>query len=459
MRDAPNIVSTIRREAMPYAGRHALTQGGRSRTYADLFDDIGRVANDLRAQGVRPGDLVAFVSDDSIEYVVAALAVLEIGAVLMPLSTALSSKEYDEACLRISPDVSLSIASEGSCAVTLHERTRRSEVFYGLGPAFIRFSSGTTGASKGVLLSHQAVIDRTDAAQTRLRISEKDRVVWLLSMSFHFVVTILLFLRKGAEIVLCGDGFPNAMFSAMREKPCTFIYASPFHYAMMNSSAECTSRMLSSVRMAVSTASALGIDTAQAFKTKFGKDLSQAYGIIEIGLPCVNDAVTDGTIASVGTVSPDYECLIRDPDADGNGVVLFRGKGMYNAYVSPWKLREDWFDTGDIGAIRGRFLFLKGREKTVINFAGMKVFPQDVETVLNAHPAVAESLVSGKAHALYGQLPVAALVAKPNIAKPSDRELRQFCLKSLDAYKVPKEFVWVETLPKTASGKLQRHQA
>jgi long-chain acyl-CoA synthetase len=137
---------------------------------------------------------------------------------------------------------------------------------------------------------------------------------------------------------------------------------------------------------------------------------------------------------------------------------------MFDAYFSPWRLREEclrngWFDTGDLGRVdeQGR-LSLLGRSKTVIVCAGMKVFPEEVEEIINSMPGVKESLVSGKEHPQYGQTPVAHVVIAANIIDPAKiiDELRGHCFKLLSSYKVPVEFREVNSLPKTVSGKLAR---
>ena len=165
--------------------------------------------------------------------------------------------------------------------------------YYKINPAFIRFSSGTTGASKGVVLSHEAILERTDAADKGLRITSEDTVLWVLSMSFHFVVTILLFLRRAATIVLCSHDFPGSLVEGVAKHKGTFIYASPFHYNLLARSDLLSPGSLSNVRLAVSTAMQLPAAIAEQFSEKFGFELAEAYGIIEVGLPFINLAVRE----------------------------------------------------------------------------------------------------------------------------------------------------------------------
>ena len=137
---------------------------------------------------------------------------------------------------------------------------------------------------------------------------------------------------------------------------------------------------------------------------------------------------------------------------------------MFDAYFSPWRSRDraladGWFATGDLGRFDADgFLFLAGRKSNVINFAGMKIFPDEVESVLNQHPAVEESLVYATTHARYGELPCAEVVPKrgKEVEDLDTAELRRYCYRHLAPYKVPKEFRCVPRLDRTASGKLKR---
>ncbi len=475
-----NIVETIRRETAPHADRPALVEGGRALTYRELLASVDRVAASLRRIGIRPADRVAFLCEDSMDYVIGNLAILSLSAAVIPISPSLMKDEtesvleemdarflvFDTAAHR--RDGAQPLAADGFVARRFgfwmrEVRNHLPAVYLDLNAAFIRFSSGTTGASKGIVLSHESIVERTDAANRGLRVVPEDVVLWVLSMSFHFVVSILLFLRRGAAIVLCHDPFPEGLLRAARERRGTLLYASPFHHHVLATSPAVTRADLGSVRLAISTAMKLSPEIAAAFLQKFGFELAEAYGIIEVGLPFMNPETTSARRGSVGRALPDYQVRIADPGTDGVGRILIRGKGMFDAYVSPWQLRaqclqDGWFATGDIGRLdEDGYLFIVGREKNVINFAGMKIFPYEVEAVINRHPAVKEALVYAVPHARYGQLPCANVVLKDDLGTPPGTdELRRFCFTHLPAYKVPKEFTFVAEIEKTASGKLKR---
>lgn len=472
-----NVFQAIQRETQGVREQPALIEGDDTISYARLLSLAGEFADDLKRRGVMPFHRVGLLCDDSIDYVIASLAVLSLSAAVVPVSPEQTGGEIETVIERIGVDFLL--AEQGlrrggpgepvrpgalfKKTFTIERRTasgRPPEGYFGINPAFIRFSSGTTGSSKGIVLSHETILDRTDAADKGMRITPDDRVLWVLSMSFHFVVTILLFLRRGAAIVICSRQFPESLIDGIVRKKGTFIYASPFHYTVLSRSALLTGDALRNVRMAVSTAMKLPLAAAEEFHEKFGFELTEAYGIIEVGLPFMNISGDSSKRGSVGKPLPDFELSIRNADADGAGEIHLRGKGMLDAYFSPWMdrahvLKDGWFRTGDLGKVDADgYLFLLGRDKTVINFAGMKVFAEEVEAVLNQHPRVAESLVYPAPHPQYGQLPVAKVVLKDGTADPA--EFRRFCYQRLSSYKVPKDFEFVESLPKTASGKIKR---
>ena len=475
-----NIFETIKKETQSLTGKTAVIEGDKEISYEKLFSCADITATCLREKDVSRFHRVGLLCEDSIDYLTTSLAVLSISAVLVPISHDQSDNEIRDIIERISLDYLIfekgtfeeegaeSLLSEGLLEKELLVINRNfsklpCNEYFKINPAFIRFSSGTTGASKGVVLSHEAIIERTDAADKGLKITPEDNVLWVLSMSFHFVVTILLFLRRGATIVLCSQRFPEALIEGIIEHKGTFIYASPFHYSLLSRSELLSETSLDNIRMAVSTAMKLPDAIAEQFSEKFGFELAEAYGIIEVGLPFLNLNATKDFRGSVGTPLPDYEIKILKKGSDGVGEIYIKGKGMLNAYFSPWKnrkgiMKSGWFKTGDLGRIDATGnLTIVGREKDVINFAGMKVFAFEVESVLNEYPPVKESMVYGVSHPHYGQLPVAMIVLKNGVESSLDlNDLRRFCYHRMSQYKVPKDFQIVDALPKTASGKVKR---
>lgn len=473
-----NIVEIIRSACADKLDRIAIVQEETRITYRQLFDRIDLLANKLTTLGVQRGRRVIFHSPDSIDYVVGALAILQAGGAVVPVPDSLTAAEIQDIITRMDGMGVLRQREKKAEDIGLpHEPV--DEVFYWhariasgelddrcarLDAAFIRFSSGTTGQSKGVLLSHTSIAQRLSAANDGLKVTQEDVILWVLGMSHHFVVSILLFLRQGATIVIGHRQFPFSIIQAVNAHAVTLIYGSPVHLYLLAASDAVKAEALQQVRLAVSTAMKLPAPIARQFEGKFGFPPAQAYGIIEIGLPFVNPWTDDD---SLGKPLPAYALQIEQPDGQGVGQVLIRGQGMFDAYVFPWKtrdevLKEGWFDTGDLGRLddAGR-LRLLGRSKSVIVCAGMKIFPEEVEEVIGLHPGVLASLVEGKAHEQFGQVPVARVQIKPGVSQPQEviNQLRAHCMHRLTSYKVPVSFEMVDHLPRTPSGKLMRTPA
>jgi len=184
-------------------------------------------------------------------------------------------------------------------------------------------------------------------------------------------------------------------------------------------------------------------------------------------LSVLNSHPSGHPAASVGTPQPDYQLELRDEtgntvDRGQIGEVHIKGPGMVDAYLSPWTSKEEilpngWFNSGDLGTLDNEVnLFLKGRRQGVINVAGMKCFPEEIEAVLNQHEAVKESRALAQDHPTMGSVPIAEIVLMDSENKPKPIALSKHCREHLSNYKVPMKFTFVDAIEKTASGKIRR---
>ncbi len=341
-----------------------------------------------------------------------------------------------------------------------------------LAPAYLRFTSGTTSERKGVILGHATILARLAAANRGMRIDGGDRILWLLPMAHHFVVSILLYLRHGATILLPATSLARDVLDLAAAEGATVFYASPHHYNLLSKDA--SAQRLDTVRLAVSTAEGLRAEIAARFAARFGFPLVQALGIIEVGLPVMNTASAAAKPTALGRPLPDYDVWLRDERGgavtargaqQACGEICIRGPGLLDAYLDPWTPRAalcepDGFHTGDQGWFDADGdLHLSGRRANRINMAGMKFFSEEVEAILDAHPEVARSRVSSHQHPHLGEIPVAEIVARDPDAPPSAKALTEHCREHLPAYKIPRQFRIVAALPHTPTGKLQRGDA
>ena len=179
-------------------------------------------------------------------------------------------------------------------------------------PAFMRFTSGTTGKSKGVIVSHQSVLDRIKAANKGLQLGPTDTVVWVLPMAYHFIVSIILYVKFGAAIAVAKDFLAKNIIDITKQYNGTLLYASPVQIRLLANDAG--AEQMPSLKKVISTSAAISLEVCKAFKERFNLDVSQAYGIIEIGLPILNYTKSAEHPEAVGYAQPGYTVDILDTD-------------------------------------------------------------------------------------------------------------------------------------------------
>src|SRR5262245_7491385 len=452
-------------------------------SYRGLASAMEAAATRLRAAGVRPGHCVGLHVPSGVSYIVCTYAAWRCEACVVPLPTELTAVEKADITGIIALDAVIDFTGQasrdrsrwlqtldpshptpvvaGSDTVLVRPGREHPAGFTDIDSAFIRFTSGTTGDSKGVVLSHKSIAERVRAANEVLAVGPGDRVVWVLSMTYHFAVTIVGYLSLGATIVLPTNHFAGGILDAARRQKATMIYGSPAHHTWLAASDEAAP--LSDLRLVISTTAALDRRTADGFLARFGLPVTQALGIIEVGLPFINTAAADRPLA-VGRLLPAYRLRLADVGL-GTDVkeIHLSGPGFLDAYYHPWQPRaavmpDGWFRTGDVGTLDADgFLILRGRTTDVISVLGKKFFPQEVEEVLAVHPGVAAAGVFAHRDGRFGEVPHARVV--PRGEGPTEVELINFCRERLAEFKVPHRIIFVDDLPRTANGKVLHRAA
>jgi long-chain acyl-CoA synthetase len=473
-----NLYDTFKNTAALYPENPAVVEGESAVSYQVLDGVISKIAVDLKVLGVVPGLMIGLCFPNSIACIALTYALWKLDAAVVPIDIELKQDEVELVCEQmkvvamIHHNASDFISISGKCPVVdtpyyyrqgyLNTHSKKDTHI-----AFVRFTSGTTGDRKGVVLSHERILERIRSVNQALKITHDDNVLWILPMSHHFVSTIVLYLTMGATIVLAKGVWSNSILNIINSNDITLLYAAPFHYSLL--AADSSGQMMPKVRLAISTTIGLPEDIHELFFYRFRLPIVQAYGIIEIGIVCINTDNPVGKPGSVGRVIKDYQIQIKNTKAYRGhsdiqfGELFFSGPGFFDAYFHPWidektALVNGWFETGDIGGLdEDGYLYLHGRKNHVINTAGKKVFPGEIEAVINRHPAVKESCVYGKKQERFGQIVAAKVVLKRTGFQVDEGALKTFCSKKLAKYKVPEQIDFTDRLEKTIStGKILR---
>jgi acyl-coenzyme A synthetase/AMP-(fatty) acid ligase len=466
--------------AQSWPERIAIVDGSGSMSFQELFEQIEALKIVLTNAGLAKGMGLGIVGRNSPAFIVMMLAGMGCGAVVLPISHQLKLAEIqhilaDTHLHAVLDDLSgvSPVTESGAINIPFLQQTLRfawtdspsdKPVCELTDAAFIRYTSGTTGISKGVVLSHRRIKERIETAQKALKLSANDSVLWVLPMAFHFLVSILVYLRYGVRLIICKDMLAQSIIDDINQHKATLLYASPMHFRLL--AADLSGRSMDSLSTVISTSAGIPKNIADAFKQRFNLSITQAYGIIEAGLPLMDNLSSDTEPQTVGYPVAGFSiAILNDQDEaveDGEiGHLAIKGPGMFDAYLKPWKtaeqvMKKGWFMTGDLAQRRadGR-ITICGREKSMINMSGNKAFPEEIETVLNNHPDIIDSYVFAQAHPLMGEIVCAEVIVETGRVLDVENVL-QFCRLQLSTYKIPQKLNQVEHIQQTQSGKIKR---
>lgn len=477
-----------------YGSKTAITMGEQQVSYRQLDEESNRVANALLKMGVNKGDRVAMLLYNCLEFVAIYFGVVKIGGVAVLLDAKYKESEltalFNDCRPRVLfidgsleemiaagrskwPSVEGVVAlGDGYKAMLNSGLAEPVEVAVAPGDtAHIAYTSGPTLQPRGVVMPHGSLVAETEIAAQGFQQTDKDIVVlFALPMhhAFGLVVITLTSLFCGSRVVILpGLSIANLMELIEREKATMFM-AVPFVYSLIVSYAEeeRQRRDLSSLRICGSAGAALPVDVMEKFRRYYGLNIIDFWGMTEsaghITCQSLNGKAKDG---SVGRVLPGWELKIVDGDdrevLPGQvGEIAARGPMMSGYYRKPQAtaevIRNGWLHTGDMGRFdEDGELFLTGIKKDMIIAKGQNIFPGDIETVLCSHPKVAEAAALGVKDEARGQV-IRAVVRLEAGEAATEPELKKYCLERLSNYKVPKQIVFVDSLPRKADGKVDK---
>ena len=475
------VYQILKDAAQQWPKKPALYDDHGTLNFYELYNDAEQLRLHLFQLGIAKGMGVGVRARNGRNFIIGIFAVIGCGAAVMPMSHQLKKNEIND----ILEEAKLhAVLDDGSGDKYIENIDAVMPMRFGSFnfsfthfpasvifaphvnmPAFMRFTSGTTGKSKGVIISHQSVIERIEAANNGLGLGTEDTVIWVLPMAYHFVVSIVLYVRFGTAIAVAKDFLAKNIIAITNLHKGTMIYASPLQIRLLANDAG--NEKMPTLKRVISTSAAISLDVCKGFTNRFGLDVSQAYGIIEIGLPIINFKKSADHPDAVGYALPGYTIDILDDDHNilptgSIGHLAIKGPGMFDAYLLPPVLKKDvlkngYFLTADLASKSADGLIkVEGRSKSVINISGIKIFPEEVEAVLEMIPGIKLARISSSPHPLLGQIIEGELVLHEGKSINID-EVIAYCKKRLSNFKAPQRLTIVDSLPMTGSGKLQRN--
>lgn len=475
-----NVFDILTNASLKWPDKVAIYDSYGQLTFHELYVQSQQLAHLLKQNGLGKGMGLGVQAANSRQFIIGLFAGVGCGATVMPLSHQLKQHEIDEIIkesgLHFIMDNVLShknekgtiLNPESNYPFTLNPTgvsVKKPIAPHVANPAFIRFTSGTTGKSKGVVVSHEAIYERVVAANNALELAQDDVVIWVLPIAYHFMASIVLYVYHGAAIALADNFMAPTVLGCIQKYNGTLLYASPMHLRMLAS--DKSGVMIPTLNKVISTSTAISKEICKDFYERYNKPVRQAYGIIEIGLPLINNDAPIKYPHSIGRAVEGFKVAILDDDgnelpANHEGLLGIVGPGMFDAYLNPPVMREDalkagYFVTADLAVKDDEgFVFVKGRHSAVINVSGNKVFPEEVEILINKLPEVQTSRIYGAPHPIMGQIVQVDVIPNPGF-EIDEEALISYCRKNLSTFKIPQKVKVVNTITMTGSGKIRRY--
>jgi malonyl-CoA/methylmalonyl-CoA synthetase len=483
----PGAVDLLAEESLPAAWRRRAEQAPDRPalwsaaagwlTREELERASRRVAGRLHRAGLAAGDRVLCSAATSMELVVAYLAALRLGLVVVPANTAYLEREIAHVVGDAEPRAAIvddpargewaRKAAGGDLLVVgpeadLPDGEPPALDLAGRGdPALLCYTSGTTGAPKGAVLRHGNLLASAQALRLAWRWTEDDRLVLALPL-FHIHglgVGLHGTLLAGASALLLPRFDVDAVLDAVRDHRATLFFGVPTMYARLAASPRAGE--LAALRLLVSGSAALPPTVFERLAERAGQRVLERYGMTETIMNVSNPHDGERRPGTVGLPLPGVELRLAEPD----GEVLLRGPNVFGGYWrNPQATAEafdadGWFRTGDLGSLDERgYLRIEGRSKELIITGGYNVHPREVEELLLEHPAVAEVAVVGTPSEEWGEVVTAFVVPADPADPPEEVELLGFAAERLASFKRPRLVRYVESLPRNALGKVQKHE-
>ncbi|GAC1548644.1 MAG: AMP-binding protein [Beijerinckiaceae bacterium] len=474
----------------------------RAVSYGDLAQRTANLAGHLSELGVKVGDPVALYLPNSVEWVETCFAINRAGGICVPISYEAAEGEIvyrlqDAACrvivttgerLALIEALKAQCPGLGEIIVTdrggIRDRVRRFEQLAGtpssvqapdsadiFGPAFILYTSGTTGRAKGVVLSvHSMLWIAASCWAPILKLSSADTILSPLPLfhSYALNLSVLGVLALGASEYVMEKFSTSEVIKLLKTGEFTFFPGVPtmFHYLLEAAKADPSIR-LEGLRLVMSAGAIMPATLNREFEARFGVTLLDGYGITETATMVTMNWPTGTRVpGSCGLPVPGLSVRILDPAsgidvaAGAEGELIVRGPNLMSGYhnkptETEAALRNGWYHTGDLArSDPNGYLTITGRLKELIIRGGQNIAPAEIEEVVLGCEHVVDCAVIGTPHAHLGEVPALFVVSR--VASPDSAIILEHCRKHLSAYKVPVAIHFIDQIPRTGSGKIMR---
>lgn len=432
----------------------ALEWAGEEYTFGEIERRSNRAAHALLARGFEKGDRLCVYLANRIELIDLYLACVKLGVIFVPINILYREREIAHIVGDAEPRLFVDEKNAGE--LTSDADTRPEVMLSGDDAAAIIYTSGTTGTSKGAVLTHN------NFASNAVNLT----AIWQITAADRFLLALPLF-----HIHALGNGLHTWLLSGCRMRllerfdhrtaigefesfqPTLFFGVPTVYVRMLETEPGAAQRIGRTMRLFVSGSAPLPAHVLEQFRDLFGHTILERYGMTETFMNTSNPYVGERRAGTVGFPLPGVSIRIED------GELLVRGPNVFTGY---WR-RDDatakaftpdgFFRTGDLAQISGDgYITLLGRRSDLIISGGFNIYPREIEELLLEQDGVREAAVAGIADDVRGEVPVAFIVGDFDAA-----QLESVCRSQLASFKVPRKFVKVDSIPRTALGKVQKH--
>lgn len=499
-----NVAKNLENAALYFPTRPALSCDGHETTYAEMNENANRVATSLLKMGVKAGDHVGICAPNSAEWLIFYFGILKAGAVAVTLGSALSPDELRMLLDHAKPNVLLTSDERLKDIEPLRGKNGIEKVICANGDltfrklldsgapnfeavyrnyadtAAILYTGGTTGVPKGVMTTHQNINTSAHNVAFSERSTEQDRAICYLPLNHVFgqmhVMNATIFSAGSLELLPSFD--MDKVIGLIKAGRITKLFSVPTAYVRLLS-LDNLKDVMGNVRYCFSAAAAMAAEIVRQWKERTGLTIYEGYGMTESASAVTYNHYYRHVIGSIGTTVPGVEVQIRHISTGAilppgeEGEICIRGTNIMKGYLNNpeatkeafWHLdktrrrhEDGWFRSGDIGyADKEGYVFIVDRLKDMIITGGENVYPREVEELLFTRPEVEECAVIGLPDKEWGEKVSAFIIPRAEKTISQD-ELKAFLKTKMAPFKVPKLYVFTDTLPKSAAGKILKRE-